>query len=154
HLSNSVHLDLSKTGTQAIDSNLSLTLSNPNAFNQVVGSAFPDTIMGNARGDTLIGAGGADWLQATGGNNTIQAGITQVVYLDFTGSSSSGTTSPTSPNYTQDAGTTGQSTTASTVHVYTQAERDAIQARLGAVYAAFNYQFTQTRPTSGDYVDL
>src|SRR5262249_34384057 len=39
-------------------------------------------------------------------------------------------------------------------HVYTQAERDAIQARLGADYADFAFTFTQVKPASGSYVSL
>lgn len=39
-------------------------------------------------------------------------------------------------------------------HIYTQAERDTIQANLEADYAAFNVRFTQSVPESGDYSTL
>ena len=39
-------------------------------------------------------------------------------------------------------------------HVYTQAERDEVVARIAADYAPFNFEFTQEEPTSGDFVTL
>ena len=36
-------------------------------------------------------------------------------------------------------------------HIYSQAERDEIQARIEHDYRAFNYVFTQTAPTFGDF---
>jgi len=36
-------------------------------------------------------------------------------------------------------------------HIYSQAERDAIQARIEHDYQAFNFVFTQTAPTFGDF---
>lgn len=39
-------------------------------------------------------------------------------------------------------------------HVYTQAERDEIQARIEADYAPFNFSFTQDEPLSGDFTTI
>ncbi len=39
-------------------------------------------------------------------------------------------------------------------HIYTQAERNAIQAQLTADYSAFSYTFTQTPPSSGPYTTI
>jgi hypothetical protein len=39
-------------------------------------------------------------------------------------------------------------------YVYSQEERDAIQARIEADYEKFNYHFTQTEPTVGEYSTL
>ncbi len=39
-------------------------------------------------------------------------------------------------------------------YIYTQDDRDFIQARLEADYAAYNYEFTQVEPTSGDFTTL
>ena len=39
-------------------------------------------------------------------------------------------------------------------HVYTQEERDAVQAAIEADYADFNFIFTQTEPLSGDFTTL
>ena len=36
-------------------------------------------------------------------------------------------------------------------YIYSQEDRDFIQERLEADYAAYNYEFTQTEPTEGDY---
>src|SRR5262249_28177902 len=86
--------------------NLTLTLTDPNAIANVIGSGFNDTIIGNARDNVLIGAGGEDLLDGAGGNDLTQGGITQVVYLNLDASADV------------------------TKHVYTQVERDAIQQRL------------------------
>ncbi|GAB4527644.1 MAG: hypothetical protein Tsb0010_10490 [Parvularculaceae bacterium] len=39
-------------------------------------------------------------------------------------------------------------------HVYTQAERDEITARIAADYAEFDYEVTQTLPTEGDFTTV
>ena len=92
------------------------------------GTAYPDTILGNGRGDTLIGNGGADYLDGRGGGALIQGAATQVVLPR--------TSTPGAVDYSS------------------QAIRDAIQARLTAIYGAFNYTFTQTIPASGPYAEL
>ena len=58
---------------------------------------------------------------------------TQVVYLDFSGHSTT-TYSQTHPQ-----------------HVYTTAERNAIQSRLVTAYTGFSYQFTLSQLSTWDY---
>ena len=134
-----VNVNLTQTGPQVVSpGSLTLTLSSPTAFDGLIGSRFDDTLVGNDRGDTLIGGGGDDQITAGSGANSIQTGITQVVYLDFDAGSV--------PGY----------------HVYTQDERDAIQARLEAIYQDFSYVFTQSQAqaaqlsqfTGGQYATL
>ena len=102
-------------------------MKNPSAVTEVVGSAYPDTILGNGGGDTLIGNGGADYLDGRGGGALIEGAETQVVYLNFL---------PGAVDYSS------------------QATRDAIEARIAAIYGDFDYSFTQARPTSGLYAEL
>jgi Ca2+-binding RTX toxin-like protein len=116
-----VNIDLSRSGPQQVGPGLNLTLQHPLAFSSVVGTPLNDTITGNAGSDVLIGAGGADSIQAGSGNDLIEAGAAQVVYLDFDSHSD-----------------------AITAHAYLGSERAAIQQRLQAVYADFNYVFTQS----------
>ncbi len=123
-----VNLDLQAVGPQAVSPGLlNLTLTNPLSIDKFVGTAYPDTIQGNGRNDTLIGNGGDDYLNAEGGAGLIEGDETQVVYLDFL---------PGAVDYSA------------------QSTRDAIQARMGAIYSAFNFTFTQTQPTSGPYETL
>ena len=123
-----VNLDLRAAGPQAVSPGLlSLTLTNPSSIDQVVGSSFPDRILGNGLDDTLIGAGGDDDLDARGGSALIEGDDTRTVFLDFG---------------------------AGDVDYSAQATRDAIQARLGAIYSAFNFTFTQARPAAGVYTEL
>ncbi|MGB8166719.1 MAG: LEPR-XLL domain-containing protein, partial [Chthoniobacteraceae bacterium] len=65
-----VTLDLGKTGEQTVSTNLKLTLSAPDAFENVTGSAQVDTISGNAEDNTIIGGGGADILKGGLGDDT------------------------------------------------------------------------------------
>ncbi len=123
-----INLDLQKTTPQAVSPGLlTLTIADPSAVNQVIGTAYPDTILGNGEGDTLIGNGGADYLDGRGGGALIQGAETQVVYLDFLKGA---------------------------VDYSSQATRDAIQARISAIYADFDYTFTQTIPASGPYAEI
>jgi hypothetical protein len=127
-LDNPVSVNLSQGGTQAVvPGALSLTLPDPMGFADVIGSPFNDTIIGNARDNVLIGGGGDDVVAGLGGNDVLQGNRTQVVFLDF------------------------DSLTIPGEHIYTPAERDAIQAGLTADYSAFSFQFTQTIPASGPY---
>jgi hypothetical protein len=125
----------------------------PRAVAAVVGTSFGDVLAGNpASGATAVSlyGGGRDSIVAGSGNDYLQAGVPQVVLLDFD------TYTPLSPGN----------------HVYTQAERDGVQQRLQAVYGSFTsslsagfangFVFTQspataealTRPTGGDFVTL
>src|SRR5207253_3125778 len=79
----------------------------------------------------LVGGGGLDTLSGGAGDDVVQASVTQVVWLDF------------------------DSATGAGEHAYSIAERNAIQARLEAVYAApLNYAFTQNAPAVGKYATL
>ena len=125
--STGINLDLEAVGPQAVSPGvLDLTMTNPMSINQVIGTSYPDTILGNGRGDTLIGGGGSDYLNARGGAALIEGYETEVVYLDF---------------HQGDVD-------------YPQSARDAIEARLGAIYSPFNYVFTQNQPTSDSYETL
>jgi len=134
-----VHVNLTQSGPQVVSpGNLTLTLAPPTAFDSVIGTRFSDTIVGNDRGDTLIGSGGNDRITSGSGADYIQTGITQVVYLNFDAGSQPGE------------------------HIYTQDERNAIQARLEAIYQDFSYVFTQdpaqaaqlAQPTGGQFATL
>ena len=106
---------------------MTLSITNPSAVTQVSGTAYPDTIMGNGVGDTLIGNGGDDYLDGRGGGALIEGSETQVVYLNFL---------PGAVDYTS------------------QTTRDAIEARIAAIYGDFNYTFTQTVPASGPFAEI
>ncbi|WP_165219276.1 PKD domain-containing protein [Aquisphaera insulae] len=123
-----ITLDLEKTTPQAVAPGvLTLTITNPSAVTRVVGTAYADRILGNGEGDTLIGNGGADYLDGRGGGATVQGAATQVVYLNFR---------PGAVDYTS------------------QTVRDAIQARIAAIYGAFSFVFTQSVPQGGTYAEI
>ena len=77
---------------------------------------------------------------------------TQVVFLDFDAGGE-----PTFPvcqdtGMEDEAGNTIFTTFGVFLdHVYTQEERDTIQARIEADYSDFNFSFTQTEPVAGDF---
>ena len=131
-----ISINLSQSGPQAVmpatlnDGALTLTLADPLAIDNVLGSSYDDTIIGNTNDNTLIGGGGDDLIAGLGGNDLIEGAVTRTVYLDF-------------DTYELP----GQ-------HFYTQAERDAIQAQITADYSAFSYVFTQTQPQSGPYTTI
>ena len=123
-----INLDLEKIGPQNVSPGLlTLTITDPMAITTVSGTPYPDTIMGNGAGDTLIGNGGSDYLDGRGGGALIEGAETQVVYLNFL---------PGPVSYAP------------------QSIRDAIQARMEAIYGDFNYVFTQTIPASGPYAEI
>ena len=93
-------------------------MSNPNAFNDVVGTRYGDTIVAGGGNTSLYGAGAGDSLVAGNGSDYIQGNVEQVVYLDFN-----------HPASTTDI-------------AYTAGDQTAILARLAHDYADFNYQFT------------
>ncbi len=126
-----ITLDLTLTSSQVVSAgNLSLSLSSDSAIESVVGSKYADTILGNGRDNQLSGA---DPLDDRFANPSGWNGVTQVVLLDFD---------------------SNHSLLVAQDHFYTQAERDAIQARLEADYASFHFQFTQTQPGTGPYATL
>jgi Ca2+-binding RTX toxin-like protein len=134
-----VNLDLSSTSPQQISAGTTLTLSDGMGIENVVGSGFADTIKGNGRDNTLLGA---DYLPPPTASPPPNNGKTQWVLLDFD--------SKTDPGE----------------HIYTQSERDAIQARLVADYEGpdplhpwFHVYFTQNPadpnlPPAGQYAHL
>jgi Ca2+-binding RTX toxin-like protein len=140
-----LNIDLAQNGPQAVaGADLSLDLSNADpaaentAIENVVGTAFDDTIRGNSRDNHLYGAGGNDYIDGRAGNDVVQGNITQVVYLDFDSRTDSGE------------------------HVYTTSERAAIQARLESIYHAFSFKFMQdinaarsaAKPMGGKFVTV
>ena len=122
-----VTVDLSSSSTQAIFSGLSLTLSSDQGIEDVVGSEGSDVIRGNARSNQISGADIVDDRLSDG---PAWNGRSQRVFLDF------------------DSRTDGSE------RVYTSAERQAIVARLGAVYAGFHVEFWLTPPTTGEYATI
>ena len=131
-----VSIDLSQTGPQTVipaselPGGLTVTLSDPMGISNVIGSSYNDTIIGNNRDNTLIGGGGEDLIAGLGGNDVLEGDVTRTVVLDF------------------------DTLTVPGEHVYTTAERDAIQAQLTADYSAFSYVFTQTPPATGPYTTI
>jgi Ca2+-binding RTX toxin-like protein len=121
-----ITLDIAITTSQSLGGGLVLALSDGMGIENVVGTAFADTILGNGQNNLLLGA---DLLPVALGVAPGWDGFTQQVYLDF------------------DSGTDDGE------HDYTIAERDAIQARLVADYALFHFQFSQTAP-GGDYATV
>jgi Ca2+-binding RTX toxin-like protein len=115
-----VTVDLAAAGPQpAGPAGGTLVLSG--TFEDVIGTRYSDAITGNTADNKLIGGGGSDLLAGGGGNDYLQNGTTQVVFLDFDTDTTAGEWQ------------------------YTQTQRDAIQARLADIYAAFPVVFTQSR---------
>lgn len=68
-----VKIDLGVTTAQVVRSGqLTLTLSNNTLVEEVLGSAFSDTIKGNSRGNLLVGMSGNDNLLGRGGNDYLR----------------------------------------------------------------------------------
>ena len=65
------------------DGALTLTLADPLAIDNVLGSSYDDTMIGNANNNTLIGGGGDDLIAGLGGNDLLEGAVTRTVYLDF-----------------------------------------------------------------------
>ncbi len=100
-----------------------------------------------ARTAMQLNAGALGNSAGTGGNGLalgLRDNNPQVVVLDFDAQG---------PTFTL-GGVNGPLFGSFASHFYTQAERDAVQARLASDYAAFNIDFTQTAPASGDYTTL
>jgi Ca2+-binding RTX toxin-like protein len=114
-----VNINLSLSTPQTVSpGNLTLTLTDPLAFYNVVGSRYNDVIVGNSNPNILIGAGGQNSIVGGNGNDTIQGDLTQVVYLDFSAPLVPGT------------------------HAYSAAEQQAILQRVQQDYSAFDFTFT------------
>ncbi|MBX9627477.1 MAG: tandem-95 repeat protein, partial [Gemmataceae bacterium] len=101
------------------------------AIENLTATGFDDTVRGSADRNILSGGGGADALDGGAEADTLRGGFLQVVYLDFDSASGAGE------------------------YRYTVEDRNRIQARLEAAYAApFTVAFTQTRPPAGRYATV
>ncbi|MCA9061786.1 MAG: pre-peptidase C-terminal domain-containing protein, partial [Planctomycetaceae bacterium] len=96
----------------------------------MIGTSFSDVINGNASSNKLVGGGGSDTLDARDGGDLIEASQVKTLYLDF------------------DSATDGSD------HVYSQAERLAIQKRIADDYALFGFDVTQSQPTDRSFVRI
>ena len=127
-----VTIDLAMTDPQAVAGNLFLTIANPQSMENVTGTAFSDQIFGNDLDNKLFGGGGRDDLNGGAGNDLVQASVTKRVFLDFDSQTD------------EEAGE----------HVYSEDERLAIEQRLAADFADFDFEFTQTRTAEGPFVTV
>ena len=125
-LTGPVAFSLVAAGAQTVPGG-TVTLVNPANAENVIGTPYADTITGNALANVLTGAGGQDTVFGGAGDDLIQAGVTQVVYLDF-------------DTYTVEG-----------KRPYLPADRDAVQARMEADFSPFGYRFMQTRPVGPAY---
>jgi Ca2+-binding RTX toxin-like protein len=121
-----LNLDLAVTTAQpqanAALNAITLTLTDANSIENVVGTSFNDIIRGNARDNALYGGAGSDTLDGRSGNDRIFAGLTAIVLLDFDSA------------YDALRGD----------YNYSSSERNAIQTRMQADYAAYDWRFTQS----------
>ena len=126
-----VELDLTLTGSQVVAPGLlSLDLTQPDLLENAIGTVFDDSLRGNDVDNRLIGGGGSDFIFGDGGNDFLTATRTRFVFLDF------------------DSATSGSD------HIYTTAERDAIEARMRQDFAAFDIQISQTLPDTDVFVTV
>ena len=72
-LSGPVTLDMRRAGPQVVNpTHLTLTLVDPNAFENVIGSAFGGTMDGNDADNHLVGGAGDDIIHGHGGNDLLE----------------------------------------------------------------------------------
>ena len=93
----------------------------------LLGNFGDDNLQGQGGKDTLIGGHGLDKLNGGGSHDLLRGFQQQIVWLDFD--------SQTDPL---------------TEHVYTAAERTAIQSRLESDFSAFDISFTESAPDTKD----
>ena len=130
-LSAPVAVDLASTAVQEVSpGHLSLKLSSDVGLENVIGTAFADVMYGNEQDNYLMGAGGRDLLEGRGGNDVLLAGWTRWVYLDFDSATNAGE------------------------HIYTAAERDAIQQAMEQDFDPFDMRFTQSPPTVETFITV
>ncbi|MEZ6134980.1 MAG: PKD domain-containing protein [Pirellulaceae bacterium] len=135
-----ITLDLELTSPQQlVPGTFTLTLSDALGIEDVIGTPGADVIRGNERPNILHGASQRAHAQptTTSVTNPVTNSSPQLVFLDF--------------DSDQDPGE----------HVYTTEERNSIQAVVAANFwgpdAAnpwFNFTFTQTEPTTGEFTRL
>ncbi|MCY2968006.1 MAG: M10 family metallopeptidase C-terminal domain-containing protein, partial [Planctomycetota bacterium] len=70
-----VTVDLSLTTAQVVNSNLTLTLSAGNVFENATGGALNDQLTGNALANVLTGNAGNDTLMGSDGDDTLVGGV-------------------------------------------------------------------------------
>ncbi len=124
-LSRGITIDLKILGQQTIAPGLQLTLGSGGEIENVIGTALPDTIFANDLANVAYGLGGHDFIDGRGGANILYAAGTRIIYLDF-----------------DSATETGE-------HIYTQPERDAIEARIADDFQALDVSVTQQMPAAG-----
>lgn len=74
-LAGDASLRLDTTGTQTVNAtHLSLKLTSASSFENILGTAYADTLIGNAKNNTLNGYGGDDYLFGLVGNDTLYGG--------------------------------------------------------------------------------
>ena len=69
-----VRIDLSQSGAQAVNANLTLTLSTGDSIEKVTGGSLDDTLIGNVLDNNLDGGPGNDALYGGGGNDALVGG--------------------------------------------------------------------------------
>ncbi len=130
-LDTAIDVNLDSTAPQTISPGiLALQFTSTSAVEGVIGTAFADKLSGNARNNTLVGGGGIDSLFGGAGDDYLSASRTKYVYLDF------------------------EQETEATDHAYSQAERDAIEARMRQDFAAFDVVISQTIPLNQIYITI
>ncbi len=126
-----VDVDLSAVGQQTVaPGNLQLELTGANTIENAIGTVFSDTLAGNDSNNKLVGGGGLDSVYGGAGDDYLTASRTRHVLLDF------------------DSQTDGLD------HVYTQSERDAIQARLEQDYGLFDVVIHQVPPVDEVFISI
>jgi Ca2+-binding RTX toxin-like protein len=70
-----VTLDLAITTPQTAATNLTLTLADPTAIENVTCGALADRVYGNTRNNSISGGAGNDFLQGRAGNDTLSADV-------------------------------------------------------------------------------
>jgi Ca2+-binding RTX toxin-like protein len=128
-----ITLDLGRSNEQTVASSggkttLWLTLSNGDGIVNVIGTPGSDTIFGNDQNNTLLGA---QLLVPPAGTPVPWNGQTQLVFLNFAGTSS---VVPPGQQFN-----------------YSIDEENAIVQQLTTDYQPFHYQFTLTRPTTDSH---
>ncbi|MGB7324249.1 MAG: putative Ig domain-containing protein, partial [Rubripirellula sp.] len=124
-------LDLTIVGLQTIAAGfLAIDLADPARIENAVGTVFDDRLFGNAANNRIVGGGGSDFVYGDDGDDYLTAARTRFVYLDFDSQTGTGN------------------------HVYTQTERDAIEARMQQDFAAFDVQLSQSPPSEEVFITV
>ncbi|MFO1003446.1 MAG: type VI secretion system tube protein Hcp [Planctomycetaceae bacterium] len=76
-----VNLNLSLSGLQVVNSNLTLQLNSGSQFENAVGGSGSDTLIGNGLNNTLTGGPGADKINGGAGSDVLAGGLNDDTYL-------------------------------------------------------------------------